>query len=295
MIKHVKDWENGFVPESVMLLFSDSDKVTYEEFFRWIDVNAENLGISRWLLFPNPNLSLINKTDTPTFYQTLAGVTHLEELEVVELEKRFWELASHSASNQIDLVTITPMISPPLPNSLVAPFFAALDENEDGHIDFKELSCGMSAACRGPEMERQKCNYLFIQNEPLLIPYFITVCFKIFDRDKDGQLNRSEISTMLQSMMEIRNQSLNASDRIPPNVEPLLNEILNNGKVSLSIEDYLVWTTSKHKELPAEFAKLIYQLCHVVLGLRPPHRQAEGEIVRGWLDREEKAALHPGT
>ena len=49
------------------------------------------------------------------------------------------------------------MISPPLPASLVAPFFEALDENEDGHIDFKELSCGMSAACRGPEMERQKC------------------------------------------------------------------------------------------------------------------------------------------
>ena len=52
------------------------------------------------------------------------------------------------------------MISPPLPASLVAPFFEALDENEDGHIDFKELSCGMSAACRGPEMERQKCKFL---------------------------------------------------------------------------------------------------------------------------------------
>ena len=139
--------------------FSESDKVTYEEFFRWMDIdsNAESLGLSRWLLFPNPNLSLVNKTDTPTFYQTLAGVTHLEELEVVELEKRFWELAGHSPSNQIDLVTISPMISPPLPATLVAPFFEALDENEDGHIDFKELSCGMSAACRGPEMERQKC------------------------------------------------------------------------------------------------------------------------------------------
>ena len=55
------------------------------------------------------------------------------------------------------------MISPPLPASLVAPFFEALDENEDGHIDFKELSCGMSAACRGPEMERQKCKiFLYI-------------------------------------------------------------------------------------------------------------------------------------
>lgn len=167
-IKHVKEWENGFVPEPILLLFSE-DKVTYDEFCRWIDVpaNAESLGVSRWLLFPNANLSLINKTDTPTFYQTLAGVTHLEELEVVELEKRFWELASHSTSNQIDLVTITPMISPPLPSSLVTSFFMALDENEDGHIDFKELSCGMSAACRGPEMERQKCKREYFQPPPL--------------------------------------------------------------------------------------------------------------------------------
>ena len=86
-----------------LIIYSDSDKVTYEDFSRWLDIdsNAESLGLSRWLLFPNPNLSLVNKTDTPTFYQTLAGVTHLEELEVVELEKRFWEIANHSASGQV--------------------------------------------------------------------------------------------------------------------------------------------------------------------------------------------------
>ena len=86
-----------------LITYSDSDKVTYEDFSRWLDINsnAESLGLSRWLLFPNPNLSLVNKTDTPTFYQTLAGVTHLEEMEVVELEKRFWEIANHSASGQV--------------------------------------------------------------------------------------------------------------------------------------------------------------------------------------------------
>ena len=61
-------------------------------------------------------------------------------------------------------------------------------------------------------------------------------------------------------------------------VDALVNEVLNNGKVALSIEDYLVWT-AKHKDLPGEFAKLIYQLCHIVLGLRPPNRQAEGRKV----------------
>ena len=164
MIRHVKDWENGYVPEPVALLFTDTstdDKVTFEDFSKWIDTgtNAESLGISRWLLFPNSNLALVNKLDTPTFYQTLSGVTHLEEQEIVELEKRFWNLAGNSAANQIDFNIIRPLVSPPLPAVLVPAFFAAFDENEDGHIDFKELACGVSAACRGPELERQKCKF----------------------------------------------------------------------------------------------------------------------------------------
>ena len=53
------------------------------------------------------------------------------------------------------------------------------------------------------------------------ILFFISVCFKIFDRDKDGQLNRSEITTMLQSMVEIRNQTLPPSERIRPEVDTL--------------------------------------------------------------------------
>ena len=98
---------------------------------------------------------------------------------------------------------------------------------------------------------------------------------------------------MLQTMVEVRNQTLSPSERLQPEVETLVSEILQNGKTSLSIEDYLVWT-SKHKELPNEFAKLLYQICHIVMGLRPPNRQAEGNIVRGWLDREEKAPHAPG-
>ena len=54
--------------------------------------------------------------------------------------------------------------------------------------------------------------YIFLTH----ILLFISVCFKIFDRDKDGQLNRSEIATMLQSMVEIRNQTLPPSERIRP-------------------------------------------------------------------------------
>ena len=117
--------------------------------------------VSRWLLLPNQSLSLVNKIDTPTFYQTLAGVTHLEEGEIVELEKRFWILAAKNKdkSNRIDINSLRQLVCPPMPTTLTTAFFQALDENQDGHIDFKELSCGVSASCRGPELERQKCEY----------------------------------------------------------------------------------------------------------------------------------------
>ncbi len=76
-------------------------RVTYEQFSRWLELNPECLGISRWMLGPNTTLSLNNKVDTPTFYQTLSGVTHLEEQEIVELEKRFWTLSANSNQVQI--------------------------------------------------------------------------------------------------------------------------------------------------------------------------------------------------
>ena len=119
------------------------------------------LTVSQWLL--NHSLDLESKfpPTTPTFYQTLAGVTHLDEQEIVDLEKRFWSLTSSSSSGQVDYNAIRPLVSPPLPEVLAESFFSALDENQDGHIDFKEMSCGVSAACRGPEMERQKCKLFF--------------------------------------------------------------------------------------------------------------------------------------
>ncbi len=68
-------------------------------------------------------------------------------------------LRHSSGSGLVDRDVIVPLVSPPLPSALAEGFFSALDENQDGHVDFKELSCGVSAACRGPEMERHKCEY----------------------------------------------------------------------------------------------------------------------------------------
>lgn len=61
--------------------------------------------------------------------------------------------------------------------------FHAFDENRDNHIDFKEISCGLSACCRGPVAERQKCKHL-ISYYPLLVVHLILRlmqdCFIVF-------------------------------------------------------------------------------------------------------------------
>lgn len=81
----------------------------------------------------------------------------VEESDIVELEKRYWNFKSKSNSGRLDLTTLVPLVSPPVPLSVCPGIFSAFDENRDNHIDFKEMACGISAACRGPLTERLKC------------------------------------------------------------------------------------------------------------------------------------------
>ncbi|CAB4058241.1 USP6_32 [Lepeophtheirus salmonis] len=256
MFRLVREWERDCLPHELQHLFAEN--------------YPDCLGLSKWLLTPTDHFSLVNKLDTPTFYQTLAGVTHLDEEEIVELEKRFWTLTGSSHSGQIDLNLVKNIVSPPLPDDLAAPFFHALDENEDGHIDLKELSCGVSAACRGPELERQK---------------FV---FKMFDLNRDGVLNEDEFNSMITLVNEVYLQ-LNKNDG---------NSFVtkNYGKgTHLTLQEFLVWTTSCESGHMKEFSKLLYQLCHVCLGLKPLTRSNEGDIVRGWIEREEKLPHSSGS
>lgn len=111
----------------------------------------------------------------------------VEESDIIDLEKRYWLLKAQSRTGRFDLETFVPLVSPPIHASLsegksihridlldtyfegsryyfhlqrfsLCPgLFHAFDENRDNHIDFKEISCGLSACCRGPLAERQKC------------------------------------------------------------------------------------------------------------------------------------------
>jgi len=39
---------------------------------------------------------------------------------------------------------------------------------------------------------------------------------------------------------------------------------------------------------------VLLQVCHIVLGLRPVSREEEGDIVKGWLEREERRGYRIG-
>ena len=102
---------------------------------------------------------------------------------------------------------------------------------------------------------------------------------------------------MVQCLVDVKNQTLPPEQKVTPAIDATVTEILQqhdpNHRSQLTQEEFLVWTVSS--SLPHEFSRLIFQLCHVVLGLRPLTRKEEGEIVRGWLEREEKAPLVVGS
>uniref|UniRef100_A0A8D2N6L3 Ubiquitin carboxyl-terminal hydrolase 32 n=1 Tax=Zonotrichia albicollis TaxID=44394 RepID=A0A8D2N6L3_ZONAL len=264
---HVVD---GKVPESLKKCFSEGEKVNYEKFRVWLLHNKDAFTFSRWLLSGGVYVTLTDDSDTPTFYQTLAGVTHLEESDIIDLEKRYWLLKAQSRTGRFDLETFAPLVSPPIHQSLSEGLFNAFDENRDNHIDFKEISCGLSACCRGPLAERQK------------------FCFKVFDVDRDGVLSRTELKDMVVALLEVWKD--NRTDKIPVSGVRGGSSLGTLGH--LTLEDYQIWSVKS--ALANEFLNLLFQVCHIVLGLRPATPEEEGQIIRGWLERESRYGLQPG-
>ncbi|KYO32207.1 ubiquitin carboxyl-terminal hydrolase 32 isoform X4 [Alligator mississippiensis] len=273
---HVVD---GKVPDTLKKCFSEGEKVNYEKFKNWLLHNKDAFTFSRWLLSGGVYVTLTDDSDTPTFYQTLAGVTHLEESDIIDLEKRYWLLKAQSRTGRFDLETFGPLVSPPIHPSLSEGLFNAFDENRDNHIDFKEISCGLSACCRGPLAERQK------------------FCFKVFDVDRDGVLSRTELKEMVVALLEVWKD--NRTDKIPEldkDLSEIVEDILNAHDTTkighLTLEDYQIWSVKS--ALANEFLNLLFQVCHIVLGLRPATPEEEGQIIRGWLERESRYGLQPG-
>uniref|UniRef100_A0A5F8H9G2 ubiquitinyl hydrolase 1 n=1 Tax=Monodelphis domestica TaxID=13616 RepID=A0A5F8H9G2_MONDO len=201
---------------------AEGEKVNYEKFRNWLLQNKDAFTFSRWLLSGGVYVTLTDDSDTPTFYQTLAGVTHLEESDIIDLEKRYWLLKAQSRTGRFDLETFGPLVSPPI------------------HPSLSE------------------------------------VCFKVFDVDRDGVLSRVELRDMVVALLEVWKD--NRTDDIP--------------RGHLTLEDYQIWSVKN--VLANEFLNLLFQVCHIVLGLRPATPEEEGQIIRGWLERESRYGLQPG-
>lgn len=81
-----------------------------------------------WLLENELKPELISepgRDEIPSFYQTLAGVTHLEEKEIFDLEK-FYGLTKSRPGQRYDLSLFASLVSPPVPNSIVANLFRVI-------------------------------------------------------------------------------------------------------------------------------------------------------------------------
>lgn len=68
-------WESK-EKQLTFLFFLQGEKVNYEKFRVWLLHNKDAFTFSRWLLSGGVYVTLTDDSDTPTFYQTLAGVTH---------------------------------------------------------------------------------------------------------------------------------------------------------------------------------------------------------------------------
>ncbi|KAM8708672.1 hypothetical protein ACLKA7_015611 [Drosophila subpalustris] len=280
----------SLAPFESVSLFAQSERANFEQFQDWIVKHRNATVLSKWLLADNC-VSLTSELETPTFYQSLAGVTHLEEKDIGDLEKEFWRLKNTSQNGQIDLQFLGPLISPPIPKNALAGLFNAFDENRDGHIDFKELCCGVSAACRGPGVERTR------------------FCFKIFDVDRDGVLNHEETLQMINVLLFVAKENRDTQQYKELTKQHVISDLLEfaqrrspdgvpstltRDNVSLTAEDFMLWNVQCGLRLMQPLLDLIFELCHIVFGLWPQCKHMEYDIVRGWLQREERRPYRVG-
>lgn len=64
--------------------------------------------------------------------------------------------------------------------------------------------------------------------------------------------------------------------------------------MALTLEDFLIWSVESAEALVTPFLDLVFEVCHIVLGLRPQCKHQERDIVLGWLRREVQRGYSVG-
>uniref|UniRef100_A0A915CDK1 ubiquitinyl hydrolase 1 n=1 Tax=Parascaris univalens TaxID=6257 RepID=A0A915CDK1_PARUN len=224
-----------------IVLLTKASRETRSEF-----LNGEP-EIERWIDSPPQLTSRLSEIHY-NFYQVLAGVTHLDEQEVEELEKVF------GAINDTKLCKLTrngftQLVGGAIEAYFIDGLFRAFDENGDGLIDFKELVCGLSASCRGPDTAR------------------LNFAAQLFDEDSDGFLTRSDIETLYNHL----------------NVETEAQTIRTDANGRASLTDFACW--ANETSCVNRLIETVQQIGHICLGLRPNNAEVELTIVSGFKER----------
>ncbi|KAJ8711519.1 hypothetical protein PYW07_008761 [Mythimna separata] len=64
--------------------------------------------------------------------------------------------------------------------------------------------------------------------------------------------------------------------------------------MALTLEHLLIWSVESAEALVTPFLELVFEVCHIVLGLRPQCKHQERDIVLGWLRRSVQRGYSVG-
>lgn len=136
-------------------------------------------------------------------------------------------------------------------------------------------------------------------DEMFIITYFISVafsvCFKIFDIDRDGVLDAKEIAEMINILLLVAKESSASTTVRSLSYDQVYSELQDRafgsngttGKLkskaskesfTFTQEDFMMWSVQSQLNLLQPFLDLLFEVCHVVLGLRPQCRHLEYNI-----------------
>ncbi len=107
---------------------------------------------------------------------------------------------------------------------------------------------------------------------------FLLVLFRVFDRDHDGCLDRSDIVHMSSCLIDVAQFVYMFTFHMNDSPDLYADNILEGNEKYFKQEDFIHWCSKDL--LIKELIELIYQIFHVVLGLRPSSRQDEIMIVK---------------
>lgn len=105
------------------------------------------------------------------------------------------------------------------------------------------------------------------------------VCFKIFDMDRDNLLNAPELQHMIDILLFIAGENRKTTAQNEECYGKLLDDLKRrlNEEECLSQEEFLMWSVDDNL-LVAPMLELLFEVCHVSLGLKPHCRHHEHEI-----------------